>query len=112
MEHCINEGGTELPTQVSPPTVAITEIAANKTKGLTRFSSGFAFSAGQQLDSSGLDLQSCYGLNFKEEKKGCVVKENAKRQAKYEILLNVSHLLDDTSDLGSRIKELFVSTIS
>jgi len=86
-------------------------MAANKTKGLTRFSSGFAFPAEQQLDLSGLDLQSRCGLNFKEEKKGYVVKENARCQTKYEILFNVSHLLDDTSDLGSRIKELLVSTI-
>ena len=111
VEHCVHEGSTQLPTHASPPTVAITEMAANKTKGLTRFSSGFAFPAEQQLDLSGLDLQSRCGLNFKEEKKGYVVKENARCQTKYEILFNVSHLLDDTSDLGSRIKELLVSTI-
>lgn len=47
MEHCINEGGKGLLMQVFPPTVTITEIAANETKGLTRFSSGSAFPAGQ-----------------------------------------------------------------
>lgn len=71
MEDGVSEGGTELPAEASPPTVAISGIAANKTKGLTRFSSGFAFPAGQQLDLSGLDLQSCCGLNFKKEEKLC-----------------------------------------
>lgn len=57
-----------------------------KTKGLTRFSSGFAFPAAQQQDLSGLDLQSCCGLNFKEDKEGCVVKENS-RQSKRSYLM-------------------------
>lgn len=76
-----NEGSTGLPTQASyPADGAITNVAAKEPKGLTRFSSGSAFPAGQQLGLSGLDPQSRCDLNYTEERKGCVVPENAERQ--------------------------------
>lgn len=62
------------------PTVAKTSWT--RTKGLTRFSSGFAFPAGQQQDLSGLDLQSRCGSNFKEEMESCVVKEDGRQSAR------------------------------
>lgn len=73
-----------------------------KTKGLTRFSSAFAFPAGQQQDLSGLDLQSCCGLNFRKEMEGCVLEENGRQSTRSYLMCPICWMTSQALPAGSK----------